>query len=61
MHTVVAGEHYRAGSFHRFLLGEDYRKLWTTPIEVPELDMRAFAGGLRPVRRVGGQQTYGSR
>jgi Omp85 superfamily domain len=59
MHTVVAGEHYRAGSVHRFLLGDDYRKLWTTPIEVPELDMRAFAGGLRPVRRVGGQQTHG--
>ena len=57
--TVTAGEHYHAGGFHRFLLGADYRNLWTTPIQVPQLDMRAFAGGLRPVRRVGGQQTLG--
>ena len=57
--TVVAGEHYHAGDLHRFLLGSDYRRLWTTPIEVPELDLRTFAGGLRPVRRVGGQQTLG--
>jgi hypothetical protein len=57
--TLAAGEHYRAGTVHRFLLGDDYRSLWTTPIEVPVLDLRAFAGGLRPVRRVGGQQTPG--
>jgi Omp85 superfamily domain len=57
--TVVAGEHYHAGDLHRFLLGSDYRRLWTTPVEIPELDLRTFAGGLRPVRRVGGQQTLG--
>jgi hypothetical protein len=57
--TLAAGEHYRAGSLHRFLLGSDYRDLWTTPIDAPVLDLRAFAGGLEPVRRVGGQQTLG--
>ena len=57
--TVVAGDRYRAGAFHRFLLGSDYRDLWTAPVEVPELDLRTCAGGLRPVRRVGGQQTPG--
>ncbi len=56
---VAAGEHYRAGSVHRFLLGSDYRDLWTTPVAAPELDFRSFAGGLTPVRRVGGQQTLG--
>jgi hypothetical protein len=59
MRTVVAGDRYRAGTFHRFLLGNDYRHLWAAPIEIPELDLHAFAGGLRPVRRVGGQQTLG--
>jgi hypothetical protein len=54
---VVAGPRYAAGSFGRFLLGDDYRDLWTTPIEVEVLDMRVFAGGLTPVRRVGGQQS----
>ncbi|HEX6790797.1 MAG TPA: BamA/TamA family outer membrane protein [Candidatus Krumholzibacteria bacterium] len=57
--TMAAGTHYRAGSVHRFLLGDDYRDLWTTPVDAPVLDLRAFAGGLRPVRRVGGQQTLG--
>ncbi len=57
--AVVAGEHYRAGGVHRFLFGADYRALWVTPLAVPELDMRTFAGGLKPVRRVGGQQTHG--
>ncbi len=59
MRTVVAGEHYGAGSVHRFLLGDDYRALWTAAIRVPELDLRTFAGGMQPVRRVGGQQTRG--
>ncbi len=59
MRTVIAGEQYGAGAFHRFLLGSDYRDLWTTPVRVRELDMRAFAGGLTPTRRVGGQQTRG--
>src|SRR5712672_1867533 len=59
MRTVVAGERYRAGALHRFLLGKDYRHLWAAPIEVPELDLHVVAGGLRPVKRVGGQQTLG--
>ncbi|HEV8255023.1 MAG TPA: hypothetical protein VGQ78_09715 [Vicinamibacteria bacterium] len=57
--TVVAGPQYRASGFHRFLFGDDYRDLWTTPIAVERLDLRSFAGGLKPVRRVGGQETKG--
>jgi len=56
---VVPGESYGAGGIHRFLLGNDYRRLWTTAIEVPVLDMHTTAGGLRAERRVGGQQTHG--
>jgi hypothetical protein len=54
---IVAGSRYAVGSLGRFLLGGDYRDLWTTPVEVEVLDLRAFAGGLTPVRRVGGQQS----
>jgi hypothetical protein len=56
--TVVAGS-YKAGSFHRFLLGKDYRLAWETPVSVEVLDLAKEAGGLRPVVRVGGQQTKG--
>lgn len=56
---VVAGEDYDASGIHKWLLGKNYRDLWTTPIEVGVLDLQKFAGGLEPVMRVGGMQTLG--
>lgn len=55
--VVVAGEYYAAGEATRRLLGEDYRELWTLPVEVPVLDLDAFAGGLHVSHRGGGHQT----
>jgi surface antigen Omp85-like protein len=55
---VVAGD-YHAGGLRRFLLGSDYRATWAAPVEVEVLDLSREAGGLEPVRRVGGQQTKG--
>ncbi len=57
--TAVAGEQYGAGGIKRFLVGSDYRNLWTMPTEVEVLDMASYAGGLAPVMRVGGQQSLG--
>ena len=57
--TVAAGAGYKAGGLHRFFLGDDYRDLWTIPIRVEVLDLRAYAGGLKPAFRVGGQETKG--
>jgi hypothetical protein len=56
---VVAGKKYQARGLHRALFGADYRDLWAMPVEVPVLDLQHYAGGLRPVRRVGGQETKG--
>ena len=47
--VTAAGERYRAGAFHRLVLGRHYRDLWTTPIEVEVLDLSTFAGGLTPL------------
>ncbi len=58
---VVAGAQYGAGGFHRFLFGSGYRDLWTTPIGSPVLDLRTFAGGLRPLKAGGGNQTKSLR
>jgi len=58
---VVAGENYRAGRFHRFLLGDNYRDVWTTPIKIPVLDLRSFHGGLRPLKVGGGRQAKSLR
>ena len=57
--AVVAGEQYGSPPGTMFFFGKDYRDLWTAPIQVRELDMRSFAGGLRPVMRVGGKSTKG--
>lgn len=54
---VVASEKYRAGSFKKFLMGEQYRHAWSTPIEVPVLDLKTTYGGLRPYAMGGGLQT----
>ncbi len=47
--TVVAGPRYGAGWLHRWLLGSNYRDLWTTPMRIEVLDLDTFAGGLHPV------------
>jgi hypothetical protein len=41
--TRAAGTRYGAGWLHRRLFGEDYRRLWTTPIQVQVLDLHPYA------------------
>ena len=55
--TVVAGERYKKGGFHRFLLGAEYRDLWTMPVSLEVLDLDRFAGGLKAVGVLGHGQT----
>ena len=57
--SVAAGPQYAAGAFHEFLFGRGYRDLWTTPVEVPVLDLQTTGGGLTPVRVVGQAQGLG--
>lgn len=58
--TVVGDAHYaEAGWLHRFLFGDDYRELWARPFRAEVLDLGRYAGGLRPVRAVGQQQSRG--
>jgi hypothetical protein len=55
--TVVAGPQYKAGGFHRLLWGANYRDLWATPVDLPVLDFKTYAGGLTATRRLGHGQT----
>jgi hypothetical protein len=55
--SQAAGARYRASGLHRLLFGREYRSLWSTPVSVPVLDLRTFAGGLKPESKGGGQQT----
>jgi hypothetical protein len=56
---VVAGPQYQMGGFLRFWFGDGYRKLWTTPVELPVLRLDSEAGGLTPQFRIGGRETIG--
>jgi hypothetical protein len=47
---TALGARYRAGGFRRFFLGAGYRELWELTVHVPVLDLRTFAGGLRPTQ-----------
>lgn len=59
--TVIPGEEYAAGWFHKFLFGEHWRELWTAPVNVEILDLDNFDGGLLPLKKGGGQQTKSLR
>ncbi len=52
-HVVVPGERFSAGWLKRWIQGNDYRDLWTTPIEVAVLDLDSVGGGLTPLRTGG--------
>lgn len=54
---VTPGPQYKASGVHRMFFGGRYRDLWTTPIEVPVLDLQSFAGGLTAKEKAGGKQT----
>jgi hypothetical protein len=57
--TIVAGKQFDRSGKWRFWFGEGYRRAWATPVEIPVLDLKTEAGGLTPVRQVGGLQTVG--
>lgn len=55
--VVVSGSEYQASGFHRTMLGDLWRDVWTTPVKIPILDLKSFAGGLVPEKKGGGMQT----
>ncbi|GAB3823546.1 metallophosphoesterase [Pontibacter rugosus] len=55
--TIVANNNYKAGNLRKALLGEHYRDVWATPVEVPLLDIKNELGGLTPYQKGGGKQT----
>ena len=57
--VAAVGPQYAAGGMQRFWFGKGYRDLWTTPVEVPVLDLQTTGGGLTPVRVVGQAQGLG--
>jgi len=61
MRLTTPGPMFGAGKLHRSLLGKNYRDLWTTSIRVPELNLKTFAGGIKPTKVGGGMATKSLR
>jgi hypothetical protein len=55
--TVIPGAEYQSGWLHNIFFGKHWRELWITPIRVPVLDLKKYAGGLAAIKRGGGFQT----
>lgn len=59
--VVKANGRYGASGFHRLMMGDGYRDVWGTPIKVPVLDLRTYAGGLKATEVGGTAQTKSLR
>ncbi len=58
---VAANAGYAASPLKSFLLGDHHRSIWSSPVNVPVFDIGTAFGGLRPIKRGGGQQTVSLR
>jgi hypothetical protein len=58
---AIAPEYNSVSAFHRFFLGESYRKLWATPVKMRVADLSKEKGGLKVVKLGGGMQTRSLR
>jgi hypothetical protein len=54
---ISAGPQYKKPKFYQWLWGRNRRKEWTTPIYVPVLWLDSIYGGLKPVKKGGGNET----
>nr|WP_068891381.1 BamA/TamA family outer membrane protein [Pedobacter panaciterrae] len=59
--VAVAPEYNDVSSFHRFWLGESYRRIWATPVKIRIIDLQKEKGGLKVVKLGGGMQTRSLR
>ena len=59
--SIYTAEETERSNFYKWLWGERYRRLYSTPITVPTVDLDTIYGGLRPIRKGGGTQSVSLR
>jgi hypothetical protein len=59
--VAVAPSYDSVGGFHRFWLGQGYRKIWAAPVRLKVLRLKEEKGGLTPVGMGGSLQTKSLR
>ncbi|MET0463170.1 MAG: BamA/TamA family outer membrane protein [Chitinophagaceae bacterium] len=59
--VTIAPGYDKVSRLHRFFLGENYRKLWATPVTIRVMHAGQEKGGLQIIQEGGGQQTRSLR
>lgn len=59
--TRIDPNYDNVNPFHRFFLGDSYRKLYNTPVEMPVINLSTEQGGFKVVKLGGGMQTQSLR
>ncbi len=54
-------DRYGAGNFKKFIMGENYRDVWSTKVEAPIFNISEEKGGLEIIKKGGGLQTNSLR
>ncbi|MGB5691739.1 MAG: metallophosphoesterase, partial [Flavobacteriaceae bacterium] len=59
--SIYSKQETEKSNFYKWLWGERYRKLYSTPVTVPTVDLDTLYGGLIPIRKGGGTQSVSLR
>ncbi|WP_319479498.1 BamA/TamA family outer membrane protein [uncultured Draconibacterium sp.] len=60
-HTSYASHQYQATKSYEKWMGTNYRQVWETPVEARVFDISKEKGGMKVIKRGGGQQTKSVR
>lgn len=55
--SIYTEDETRKSRFYKFLWGDRYRQIYSTPIKAPAVDLDTLFGGLTPLRQGGGTQS----
>ncbi|MDX1543316.1 MAG: hypothetical protein R3214_05150 [Christiangramia sp.] len=58
---IAASSLYEGDIIKEFMQGENYRKAWSTPVQVPIIFLDTLKGGMKIVKEGGGKQTHSIR
>jgi hypothetical protein len=58
---AIASEQYNIPESGYTWMGKNYRDVWATPVKAPVFDINTKKGGLKILKRGGGQQTFSLR
>jgi hypothetical protein len=48
---TIPNPKFKANKFKEWLLGKNYRSIWTSPVQAPVLDLTHEKGGLKVIQR----------